>query len=110
MPTFPTVQVLRILLGHAKDLPAILEAVDSIKDADGLYDGWDAVKHLGDLLLPVAVEIQEQLGDRELSAAFDPAELDQLALAESGIDWQRVIDALPKVVEAVKLILILLAK
>lgn len=115
MPTlFPTAQVLRILLNHTKELPAILDAISAIRQVDGLYEGWDAVKHFGDLLIPIAVDIQDALGDRVLGdgteVLFTAAECDVQACADAGVDWDRIIAALPQVIAVVKMLLLLLAK
>lgn len=107
--------VLRILLAHSKDLPAIIAAVEELRKADGIYDGWEQIKHLGDLLVPIAVEIQSELGEKgvffEEAFAAPEATPEDLALcAKLGIDWDALIAALPQIIAVVKTILSLLQK
>lgn len=124
--------VFRLLMKHLRDLPAIIEAVNAIRNAMDLREIVEGTKHLIDLLEPIAADLIEAIGSAppeaygvgggegvaeaaamtdgvsEMCAAATPE--DQTLCAEAGIDWQKLIDALPAIVATLKTLLLLFAK
>jgi uridylate kinase len=98
--------VLRWLLGHVDQLPALVAAVESIATAADLADRWAAVKSAGDLVVSI-------LGDFPgFNSTTDTVEVLRANLhqqaARLSIDWSRVAAALPQIVALVEQILALL--
>lgn len=105
--SLPRFQIIRVLLDHASDLPAIIAAVQAIPDADGIGGKWDNVKHLGDLLVPIVEEIAPYVTDGFAAAYDEQGESTalQASAASLGVDWSKLWAVLPQIISALELIL-----
>lgn len=103
----PKVAALRILLDHAKDLPAIIASFDDLIKPESVTECWNDTKHTGDLLVPIIQEVVDTFrGDRFAAhlAVADMAAMEAEAAA-LGIDWQKLLDAIPKLLAIIEFVL-----
>lgn len=105
--SLPRLELVRILFDHAKDVPAILEAVQAIGKAEDAGGKYDAFLFALQLLSPVVHDIAPYLGDGFAAAEDEQGVLAglQADAAERGIDWSKLWAVLPQIISALELIL-----
>lgn len=101
-------QILRVLIENVRVVPAVIDAVTNIAEANGIQEKADGVKHLIDLLVPVIKDL-EPLWTSQGFAASEPVEEQQHSFASAGIDWDALLKALPVIVSAIEMVLQLLS-
>lgn len=101
-------QILRVLMQNLKVVPAVIDAVTEISEAEGVQGKADGIKHLIDLLVPVIQDLEPLWTSQGFSAAGEADEGQEHTFASAGIDWDALLKALPVIVSAIEMVLQLL--
>lgn len=105
-------QILKVLVNHVKDVPAIVQAATALVSAQDWDQRASAAKSLIDSLLPVVKDIDAALQSSPLMGAEEESVVTdglcgQADLQAAGIDWDQLIDLLPLIKQVIESLLAL---